>query len=159
MPILPHYVKTHRIINEPIYKKLFEVQYITNDLTPEQCLLLTENTNSIKKNFICLNVNQGDDGGIPIFKLLRDLKKFSLNVLIHDKPGIVLGKFVYKNCTFPNLEEDMVDFSWHENDDILRPKFEICYETLEYVDAGDFKRYDRQQKLERLLIQNPDTDI
>ena len=150
---LPHFTRyiASSYKDDPIYRNLFEVHYITNDLNEEERNILCVNTHKIEKRFIYLNINTNDSNGIPVFKHLTKLKNFSLKVLVYNKIGHIIGKFIYTDCTFPNLEEDMVDFSWDENDDILKPKIEINYEILEYIDFDDFKRYERQKKLERLL--------
>ena len=151
MAHLPHYHPTQKYYQDPVYKDSFEVHYITNDLSEEEKIVLLSNTYKIEKNFIYLNINTNDNNGIPVFKYLTKLNNFCLMVLVQNKIGHIIGKFIYTDCSFPNLEEDMVDFSWQENDDILTPKIEIKYENLEYIDLEDFKRYDRQKKLERLL--------
>lgn len=153
MPLPPHYGSNppKPALWDPIYKHLFEVHYSTSDLTEEESKLLTENTHKIKKNKIYINLNE--DGGIYAIDILKKLKTFSLKILSHNKTGEITGIFVYTNCKFPNLLEDIVDFDW-EGDDILRPEIEIKYEKLEYISPKDLKRYERVKKFERLLIKN-----
>ncbi len=146
----PHFNNTHKNTQEPIYTNLFEVQYICVDLSKEESDFLTECTHKINKNTLCIHVNEDEDGGIEVMRTLKKMKKFTLNVLLHNRNGENIALVIFRNCKFVDLVVDFCDLAWGE-DDILKPEFRFDCEESEYVDSSEIKNYERRVKLERII--------
>lgn len=131
---------------EPIYKTLFYVEYYCSDISKNDSDYLQTNTHKIKRNRIYCHVNDNN----KTIDILQQMDHFKLVLKTHDKMGRVFGKYIYTNCKFKNLIEDMIDFDW-DDPTILLPSFEFNYEYLEYITEDNFLQYERAQKLKRIL--------
>jgi len=131
---------------EPIYRNLFDVEYSCANITKDEFEHLKENTHKIKQNKIFIHVNDNN----KTTDILQKMDIFTIVLKTHDRQGLVFGKYIYSNCKFKNIIEDMVDFDWDDKS-ILIPSFEFNYESLVYITFKDFLEYERTQKLKRIL--------
>jgi hypothetical protein len=145
MPKMPNIQKI-----EPIYSNLFEIHYSCVDLTTNECEILTNNTHKINNNTLCIHVNEDDDGGVEIMRILKKMNTFSLNVILHNRMGKNIAIILFKNCKFVDFIRDFCNLDWEESD-ILKPKFNFTCESTEYIDYTEFQNYKRRIKLERIV--------
>jgi len=147
------------IITDPIYGKNFECLFINNNLTKEERDLLTNNTHSIRKNSISINVNKGEKGGIPILKILNKMKVFDIKLMIHDNDKNILGIYHFKECKFKDLFGDTINYDWDITDysfgltfdTIVKPTLKFTTKSINYIDIENYTDYKRTQKLKKIL--------
>ena len=144
---------------DPVYLNLFEVEYISSELSIDEKMLLLNNTHKIDGDVLSININEGENGGIPILKILQKMNRFNLSVKLYNKLGNILGFFKYYGCELlPNKMETIVKLSWEITqydlvEEIMRISLKFKYDDIEYVDVENYDRYIREQKLKRLLKQ------
>lgn len=149
---LPFFTQTNNnSFWEPIYKNLFDVNYSTSDISKQECDILREHTYKIKDDKLFINANYNDD--YNILTILNKLKKFSLDINVHDKKGYIIYKLVFRNCEFIDFVYDIEDLE-RGSSDLLRPELRIKYESKEYIDSSNYKLYKRRKKIERLITEN-----
>jgi len=139
----------------PIYKKLFEVEFHSPNLTDKDIKILRTNTFAINKgkdgNYrIHCNLNDNSTPGIPVLDALTKLEKFDITVITHNADGEIICLFKLFGCEFVDLFESVIDFTWHV-DEILEPEFAFTHKKIKYFKTFDeLKIYNREQKLKRI---------
>lgn len=134
----------------PIYNRLFEIYYISNDISSFEKKILRDNTKKIKYKTIYMNI-YSTDKGIPVLSALSKLNTFDIKLVIKSTDNDILGYFYYEKCSFDNLYENVINFSYEQLDDILEPTLKINCEKISYINVEDTKSYLRKEKLKNIL--------
>ena len=151
-----HYIKIKEAdINSGfVFKNLFIVDIHSDKISDKEKTIISNNVRKITSDTLTLNINYEDNKIVP-FGILNKLKdiRFDLSITLHTKNDINIGKFIIKNCSIKYDFEDIIDFDWMKDNDVLEC-FEVKYRYSDII----YSEVDNSDKIDNCFIINETLD-
>jgi len=141
LPFFNSSLKNHY---EPIFKNLYEANFISDEISNDESIMLSDNILSIEHDEIVFNSTY------PMNKILYKLNNFDLIIKLFNKNGRIHSIYEYKKCNIINKEFSFLDFSYSTTGvSEISIKFKF-YDFKPYFHDG-LDKYYRIKKLKNII--------